>query len=325
MPLIDLHCDTAMKMYRNRLKGEEYHLLSNNGHIDLNKLTKGNYFLQCFAMFVVYNEGDPFETCMDMIDLFYEEINRNKDRISVVYSFDDIKRNLANNKLSALLTIEEGGVVKNKMSSLRNFYRLGVRMITLTWNFENGIGYPNIFMLDENKDFHKPNLEGGLTSFGIEMVREMERLGMIIDVSHLSDKGFYDVYNNTTKPFVASHSNARAVCPNVRNLTDDMIIKLNERGGVMGINYATSFIMENKDKTYVNDIVKHIKHIKEIASIDVISLGSDFDGINPNLEMKDASMLNMLIEELKKENFTDEEIDKITYKNAMRVFEMILK
>ena len=127
-----------------------------------------------------------------------------------------------------MLTLEDGGVVFNDLSMLRNYYRLGVRMIALTWNYPNGIGYPN-FSLDDFTDYKQASslqqidTIHGLTDFGIQYIREMERLGMIIDVSHLNDAGFYDVLKYTTKPFVASHSNARSICPVARNLSDDMI------------------------------------------------------------------------------------------------------
>ena len=157
----------------------------------------------------------------------------------------------------------------------------------------------------------------------------MEKIGMIIDVSHLSDGGFWDVINHTTKPFVASHSNARSVCNHVRNMSDDMILALAKRGGVMGINYFADFLeVPPADKTgfmsTVDNMVKHINYIKNLAGIDVIGLGSDFDGISQNLEMKDCSMLSMLENRLKEEGYTTEEIEKIFYKNVLRVFKEVL-
>ena len=154
------------------------------------------------------------------------------------------------------------------------------------------------------------------------MVKEMNKLGMIVDVSHLSDKGFWDVINTSTKPIVASHSNARGVCKNVRNLTDEMIIALHKNGGVMGMNYCADFMDVDPEigKNTIDCTIKHIKYIKELVGVDVIALGSDFDGIDPNIEIKDASLMPRLVERLKEEGFTEEEIEKITYKNALRVF-----
>ena len=167
----------------------------------------------------------------------------------------------------------------------------------------------------------KPNTTDGLTEFGIEVVKEMNRLGMVIDCSHLGDKGFYDVINYSTKPIVCSHSCARSVCNHVRNMTDDMLLKLKANGGVVGINYCNSFIKEDKTLATVGDVVKHINYIKDLIGIDYIGLGSDFDGIgNSDIELKDASMMNLLINELEKEGYSKEDIDKICYKNVLRVF-----
>ena len=245
MKVIDMHCDTIGGLYMQDKKGQDHqNILSNQMNIDLEKMEKGDYLAQCFAMFVPFNVENPFETCMEMIDRFYQEIEAHPDKIALARNGEELEQNAASGRMSAILTIEEGGVTKGNLAYLRDFYRLGVRMITLTWNFENGIGYPN-FVRSEHPDFKSPNTKDGLTPFGIEMVKEMNRLGIIVDVSHLSDAGFYDVLKYTTGPFVASHSNARAVCNHCRNLTDDMIRELAKRGGVMGINYAADFLRES--------------------------------------------------------------------------------
>lgn len=336
MNIIDMHCDTIMGLYMAGKKGQLRNIRQNDGMISLEKMKKGNYLAQCFAMFVPFEgrngqEHNPFEMCMEMIDRYYLELEQNTDLILPAYSYDDIIKNSAQGKMSAILTIEEGGVTKCNLSFLRNFYRLGVRMICLNWNFINGIGYPNYSKFDENgkPDFYIPNTTEGLTEYGKEMIREMNRLGIIIDCSHLSDKGFYDVCQITTKPFVCSHSNARSVCGHVRNLTDDMIRLLASKGGVTGINYCADFLANPKEDGSnfgtVASMVEHIKHIVSVGGIDCVGLGSDFDGIGNNIEMKDASMLHMLREALINEGFNEEEIDKIFYKNVLRVFKEVLK
>ena len=146
---------------------------------------------------------------------------------------------------------------------------------------------------------------------------------MIIDVSHLSDKGFWDVYNNTTKPFIASHSNARSVCNHVRNLTDEMILALKERGGVMGLNFCTNFMNEDSDLTYISDIVKHAMHIIKVGGIDILAIGTDFDGIPHTTEIKDASEMQKLYDAFKEAGLSDEDIEKIFYKNFLRVFKEV--
>ena len=322
MKFIDMHCDTIMA-----IMGNDKNILDNDLMIDLNKLKKSDYLLQCFAMFVPYKSREenysPFEFCNKMIDRYYQELNKYDDIIKPVFKYEDIITNQKEGKLSSLLTIEEGGVCLGNIEFLRNFYRLGVRMITLTWNFKNEIANPNVDFTSLNgqrPDFTKPNTTDGLTEKGIEFVKEMNRLGIVIDCSHLSDKGFYDVIKYSKKPIVCSHSNSRSVCNHVRNLTDDMLFKLKENGGVTGINFCHSFtISEDRDAT-VSDLVDHIDYIKNLIGIDYIGLGSDFDGIsNKDIELKDASLMHLLVDELKRRNYSDLEIDKITHLNVLRV------
>ena len=143
----------------------------------------------------------------------------------------------------------------------------------------------------------------------------------MIDCSHLGDKGFYDVINLSSKPIVCSHSCARSVCNHVRNMTDDMLLKLKENRGVVGINYCHAFVKEDESISTAKDLVNHINHIRDLIGIDYIGLGSDFDGIsNENIEIKDASMMGLLIDELRLQGYSEEDIDKICYKNVLRVF-----
>lgn len=313
MKVIDMHCDTITRLYHNNKQG----LLDNDGHLDLKKMKSGDYLLQNFAMFTnLKNTSNPFLTVNQYINYYYQEIEKYPDYIKPVFSYQDIIDNMNNNIMSSLLTLEEGAVVDNDLSLLQHYYRLGVRMITLTWNYENRIGYPNV---------PKVNTKDGLTAFGIDYIKEMERLGIIIDVSHLSDAGFYDVYNNTTKPFVASHSNARSICKANRNMTDDMILKLASRNGVIGINFYSAFLSDNDDGySYLKDIVKHILYIRDLAGIDCIGLGSDFDGIDCELELKDSSGYQMLYDALVDAGLSNEEIEKIFYKNVLRLYQEVL-
>lgn len=309
---IDMHCDTILKLMKDK---ENLGLYDNNLSIDIKKLKKGNSLAQFFAMWVDLKKAtNPLEICLEMIDKFYVEIEKNSDTISLATNYEDIIRNDSEGKISAVLTIEEGGTIKGKIHNLRNFYRLGVRGITLTWNATNEIGYPNI---------EKEYREKGLTSFGQEVVYEMNKLGMLIDVSHLSDKGFYDVARLSSKPFIASHSNSRAMKEHFRNLSDDMIKILSETGGVMGICFERDFLGES-EYAKIEDMIRHIKHIRNIGGIDVIALGSDYDGSHPNCEISNIGEIEKLIFALKDNKFHDDEIDKIFYKNALRVIKDVL-
>ena len=331
MQVVDMHCDTIMRIVETRDAKKQASLDKNEFNIDIQKLKAGQYILQNFAIFTPLKMVDnPVLRTQRGIDCFYQEIEKNKQDIKPIFTYQDIVENANNGMISAMLTLEEGAVVFDSLEMLRNYYRLGVRMITLTWNFSNGIGYPNFESSKDAtfKDLFTINTKDGLTPFGIQYVQEMERLGIIIDVSHLSDAGFYDVLKYTTKPFVASHSNARSICGVARNMSDDMIKKLAKRGGVMGINYCGDFLLPSDTggvRSYVKDMVKHIQHIVAIGGIDCVGLGSDFDGINPDLEMNDASKLPMLEIALQQAGFSQEDIAKIFYKNVLRVYKEILK
>lgn len=334
MKVIDMHCDTILGLLEKEQKYQEVSLYSNNLSIDIQKMKKGNYLLQNFALFTDQKTLDiPEQQTMRLLDMYYRMIEENKEYIAPVTCFEDIEKNEKVGKISTMLTLEDGGVVFDDLAMLRNYYRLGVRMIALTWNYENGIGYPNLSMNELNSDYKQVNFLqrvdtiNGLTDFGIEYIKEMERLGIVIDVSHLNDAGFYDVLEYTTKPFVASHSNARSVCPVARNMSDDMILELAKRGGVMGLNFCGDFLaLHDKPNgpSKVEDMVEQIKYIKNLAGIDVIGVGTDFDGINSELEIQDASQMNKLVEALKDNGFTEEEIEKIFYKNVLRVYKEVL-
>ena len=327
MKIIDLHCDTIGRIYRHE-GGQQNSLKKNCFHVDLEKMIQGDYLLQNFAVFVNQDETkQPFETAMDMIDCYYEELESCREYIAPARCFSDIINNQANGKMSAMLTMEEGGTIQGKLSCLRNFYRLGVRMMNLTWNYENEIGAPNLIMNELGIPLFQKRCPKGLSKFGKEVVGEMERLGMIIDVSHLSDGGFWDVVKHTKHPFAASHSNAAAVCNVSRNLTDDMIRALAGRGGIMGLNFCEDFLMDGKREpgALLDAMAAHVKHIVKTGGIEVCALGTDFDGIPQNADIKDASMISLLLERLRKEGFKEWELEKICYGNVLRFYKDVLK
>lgn len=327
MKVIDFHCDTLSVIRSMQSRGIRVDFENNNLHIDIRKLTKGDYLLQCFAAFIdLKNESDPLAAVLEQADLLRQITEQYPEYISQVRSWKDVENNRKNGRISALLTIEEGGCCKGNLALLRTLYELGARIMTLTWNHENELAFPNtVPSVLSSADTCESNMEKGLKEKGFEFITEMERLGIIIDVSHLSDAGFWDVANNTTKPFIASHSNARTVCGHCRNLTDDMIRTIADRGGIIGLNYYGAFLEEEKStKSRVSAIVKHAKHIINIGGIDVLGLGSDFDGISGELEMYDASCLPMLENELRHQGFAETDIEKIFYKNAQRLLQEVL-
>lgn len=318
MRVIDMHCDTISKIYYARENGEQAELRNNSFHLDLEKMRNGDYFLQNFALFIdLGKEKDPFQTCMKMMDTFYSEMDANRDMISPVTRWEEIENNWNQGKMSALLTVEEGETCLGDVRLLRCLYRMGVRMMTLTWNYENSLAWPG-------KGGGIPETEKGLKEKGEEILAEMEQIGIIPDVSHLSDAGIWDVLRLTKKPFVASHSNARAQAPHSRNLTDDMIRAIAERGGVIGINFCSAFLDHFEEGeipvSRVSSMIRHMKHIKNIGGIGCLGLGSDFDGIRGNLELDSANKLSILAEAMEDNGFTDEEIRAVFHGNVLRLY-----
>ncbi|MCI9360126.1 MAG: membrane dipeptidase [Hungatella sp.] len=333
MKVADMHCDTIAEIYYAQSRGEDVGIRSNHFQVDLEKMKQGDYAVQNFALFTsIAREKQPFEYAMNLLDVFYQEMEKNKDLISVATSYKDIEENRKAGRMSALLTIEEGAVCQGKLSYLRDFYRLGVRMMTLLWNHPNELGYPSCRDTRGSGSIGIPDTEHGLTETGIAFLEEMERLGMIIDVSHLNDAGVWDVFRYTQKPFVASHSNARALTNGcVRNLTDEMIRQMGDRGGVLGINYYPPFLRvpevgkeEEKMKSRVSDMVRHIKHMRQVGGIGCIGLGSDFDGIGGDLEMKSCADLPILENEMRRQGFTESEIEAVFHGNVLRVYKEVL-
>lgn len=308
MKFIDLHCDTAsMIYYKNQ------HLGANNFSIDAEKLKRGNAAAQFFAFFINDKKHDDKKEFEKMYYNFMKEIDNTPD-ICIAKSYNDYKENSRKDKISAFLTIEEGQVLEGSMDNLYDVYEKGIRLITLTWNYENSIGYPNC-----RKEF----MNLGLKDFGIDLLSEMNRLGVIIDTSHLSDGGFYDVAKYSKKPFIASHSNSRAVKNHARNLTDDMIKILADKGGIMGLNYCNDFVSD-ENTTTINGLIKHIDHIVNVGGQEIIALGSDFDGIENEVEFKNPVHIDMFYNALKKNGYSDDFIEKLFYRNAERFIKDVL-
>lgn len=322
MKVVDMHCDTIGELWKAEKAGKPISLRSNSLHIDLEKMQKGDYLLQNFAMFVFLGrEKDPLVNVLEMIDVYNRAMAENADIIGPVLNYEDIEKNRAAGKLSGMLTIEEGAVLKGNPYVVRSLYQLGVRMLTLTWNFENEIGYPNTIVKAKDYD---PSRHYGLKPEGIEIVREMNRVGMIVDVSHLGDDGFWDVVKYCDGPFVASHSNARAVCNHTRNMTDDMIRALADKGGVMGLNFCGDFLNPN-GKSRAEDMVRHAKHIINVGGSDILGLGTDYDGIDGDLELDHCDKMPLLAQEMERQGFSTQQIEKIFHGNVLRLYREVLK
>lgn len=216
-------------------------------------------------------------------------------------------------RVSAILTVEDGRDICGDLRRLDLYRRLGVKLITLTWNYENCFGYPNSTDPDA--------MEKGLKDFGREAVEEMNRLGILIDVSHLSDGGFRDVAAISRKPFAATHSNCRALCEHPRNLTDEMIRRIGECGGVIGLNQYPPFLRRNSREARMEDMAAHLRHMTDIGGTGCAALGSDYDGMRRgmHLSVRGPQEYQKFAQYLMEHGFSRDETEKIFYKNAQRV------
>ena len=312
MNFIDFHADTATLILE-----QNQELKKNSLKIDIEKLQKGEGLAQFFAMYIDAKKVDSsYEYCIKMLSKFKSELEKNSDSIALCRSYDDLEQAQKEHKIAAFLSIEEGDAIDGSLDKLRFFKEQGISAITLTWNYENALGYPNFQWEHQYK---------GLKPKGLEAVEGMNHLKMIIDVSHLSDGGFEDVLKHSKQPFIATHSNARSITNHPRNLSDVMLKKLANVGGLTGINFYNNFLNPKLEEAYIEDMVKHIQHIKKVAGVEVIGLGSDFDGIPNEVEIENASQMSKLADELLKNDFSYDEVEKIFFKNGLRIIKEVLK
>ena len=308
--MIDLHCDTIMQLLDHPDSGDLYR---NTWKIDIEKLQKAHSKVQDFALFINLGEtNDPYGRYEEMRNLCTTQIHLYGEHIQHVLSYQDVESVYKSGKIGALMSIEEGGVLGNDLDKLKQAYQDGVRLITLTWNYPNGLGEPHC------GEQHKK-----LTPKGIEFVEAMQDLGIIVDCSHLNDAGTEQLGDILDVPFVASHSNAREVTAHTRNLPDNLIKLIANKGGVIGLNFAQSFL-GTSPVSRIEDIVKHGLYLINKGGADVVALGTDFDGIKPNTEIKDASEMYRLYDAFKEAGLSVEQCEKLFWKNADRLLKEIL-
>jgi len=319
--VVDTHADTPQ-----RFLDDGFDIGSTDphdvGHLSLDKAQRGNLGAEFFSIWVdpETNKGHFAQHTFDLIDSVYEQAARHPDRMMMAFSVADIERAHGEHKLAALMGIEGGHCIESDMHLLRNYYRLGVRYMTLSWSNTNE-------WADSSGDINDAKIQhhNGLTDFGKQVVLEMNRLGMMVDISHVADKTFWDAISTTKAPVIASHSSARALVNAPRNMTDDMLRAVAKNGGVVQVNFFSGFLDEDyrkaveaqaKDQAvaiqkYIDSLkaqgkpvsyvevdrmerawmvkiprppfkvlIDHIDHIAKIAGVDHVGLGSDFDGVS---------------------------------------------
>ena len=308
--MIDLHCDTMMQLLDNPDSGDLYR---NTWKIDIEKLQKAHSKVQDFALFINLGDtNDPYGRYEEMRNLCTTQIHLYGEHIQHVLSYQDVESVYKSGKIGALMSIEEGGVLGGDLDKLKQAYQDGVRLITLTWNYPNDLGEPHC------GEQHKK-----LTPKGIEFVEAMQDLGIIVDCSHLNDAGTEQLGDILEVPFIASHSNAREVTAHTRNLPDNLIKLIANKGGIIGLNFAQSFL-GTSPVSRIEDIVKHGLYLINKGGEDVVALGTDFDGIKPDTEIKDASEMYRLYDAFKEAGLSVDQCEKLFWKNADRLLKEIL-
>jgi membrane dipeptidase len=342
--VIDTHADTP-----GRFTDENFNPSNDagKGHWDLSKVKQANLGAEFFSIWVDPKkyQGKYVQRALDMIDSVYETTREHPDRMMMAYSVADIERAHREHKLASLMGLEGGHSIDNDVRILRDYYRLGIRYMTLSWANTNE-------WADSSGDIDKSDVQhhNGLTDFGKQVVLEMNRLGMLVDVSHVADKTFWDTLATSKAPVIASHSSSRSVTNHARNMTDEMLKAMAKNGGVVQVNFNCGFIDQNyldaynkwnqqrmaqgkADSTYSTEVtpniprppfkslVDHFDHIAKVAGVDHVGIGSDFDGVDClPMGIDSVADLPKITQALLDRGYSPADLKKILGGNLLRVF-----
>lgn len=296
-PAADAHCDFLYGMVHDR-----YDIAKPKARqsIRLDRMREGGVKLQFFAAWIdMLLDQNPLSQCMGMIDAYYRMLENEPRIVPLTKDFDP-----AGDRIAAVLTVEGGEAIETSAANLRILHRLGVRAMTLTWNDPNRLAHPA-----------SKRMKKGLTSLGKEIVREMCRLGIAVDLAHLGDPGIDDVLAIATRPVFASHSNARALCSQPRCLRDEHIKAIADQGGVIGVNFYYKQLTDDRTAT-VDDVIRHIAHVIEIGGVNCAALGSDFDGMNRYIEgLETSAGYPLIAERLLRLGLSEDDVERIMFRN----------
>lgn len=314
MKLIDMHCDTIWKLMDLDKCGD---LMENQCAISIPGMQKAGTMAQFFACFThvkdyVGGYDECYQHVFEMIGFMEKQVSSYHEILALATCYNDVMKNVSEDKISVVLTVEEGGILNGKIERLEELYQRGIRLITPMWNYENSLGYPN--------SIDRTVMEKGLKPFGIEVVKRMGELGMIVDVSHASDGTFRDILAYAKGPVVASHSNCRKLLSHPRNLTDDMLKDLANAGGVVGLNFYGSFLGKS-DASLIEGMTAHVLHMIQCGGSSLPAIGTDFDGFDgiERLDIPKVENMERLWEALKKKGVSESQLDKIWNGNALRI------
>jgi membrane dipeptidase len=313
VPFADLHCDTAIRIAR----GSDVSIKTKKGHVDIPRLRVGGITTQVFAVFIGPGGEEAYwwSHCVETINAVKEQFARLSDDVRICTDSRAIESAHRAGKIAAILSVEGAHPLGSEPKRLDELYELGVRALGLTW--ENSNDFASSAQDEESGS------GSGLTPLGRKLVARMNALGMIVDVSHSGEKTFWDCIKLSGAPIIASHSCARALCDHYRNLTDEQIRALSDKGGVIGVNFYPRYLVK-RGSAYVATVIRHIQHFVEVGGIECAAIGSDFDGI-PKLPigLEDCSKMQIIALGLSKEGLSDSDIHKIASGNFLRVFKAV--
>lgn len=307
--LIDLHCDTLTDSSYTSTGNVDI-LDDPNRVLSLGAIPEDIHWAQFYAVFIPdeIRGQDAIDYFQFNRDNFYSQMEKFNNRVMPCKTANDMEKAWEAGKTAAFLTIENGSALAGDLNRVKVLADQGVKAITLVWNGENELGSGH-------------TTENGLSDFGKAAVTELEDKGIIVDISHLNDTGFEDLLKVVKKPFMASHSNARAICAHKRNLTDDMIKEMVRRDCIIGLNYFVKFIKENGEVESLDDLYDHVQHFFKLGAEKNLALGSDFDGATLpdylNTPAKAAGLYDYFISK----GLTQEQAEGIMYKNAVTFFQ----
>jgi len=272
--------------------------------------------VQVFALFIEpqYKPAGSLRRVLQLADFLFAEIEKTAAEALVVTSVSELEKVVAEGKLAVVMSIEGGEALEGDLGVLRMLYRLGVRALGLTWNQRNQIA----------DGVGELKAGGGITSFGEKVVIEMNRLGMLVDLAHITPKGFYDVLDISAKPVIVSHGNCRSICDHPRNLDDEQIKALAKREGVLGLTFCPSFVDQNAEAQTLERLVDHAVHAASLVGAEHLGIGSDFDGITKGVKgLEDVSKYGSLTEALLERGFSAQEVEGVLGRNFLRVFRQV--
>ena len=306
MQLFDLHCDT---LYRAATEKER--LTENSFHVSFKKAQSIRPWIQCMAVWIPDTmRGDQaFHFVLQCAEILETELERTGDRIQKIQTGKEIRKVQESSAAGIILTIEGCAALAGKLENIKKLRAVGVRMMTLTWNGENELGYGCL-----------ATGRGGLKPFGRVALQEMEKNGVVADLSHASERLFYDVAETAGRPFIASHSNARRICNHPRNLTDAQFCIIRDRGGIVGINFCRSFLRADENAGFA-DILSHTEHFLSLGGENTVCIGSDFDGTDMPDGIKGIADVEALYTYFLRHNYRETLLRKIFFENAAQFCE----